>query len=274
MAAAAAAACCAARPPCLSGKAVPSPAAQTAVDPEHGAVGIGGEEALPVVRQSADPGSYETGQRNDPLGLDRLTVRDYEPARPGAKRNGIGANRDAALGQQTRDVRRDAGAERLERAVLGRDDDEADIRQSAGGAHVLAGHQRQLVQRQGPGDRGGYGEGHALHAAGVDVVQQRGEGGDVARTGERQGSRNRDVGHGANRDEQRIVVQRVAAHCAHPALLGIDRREPVGPQVSAVVGGDADEIEARRGPGAERLGDRTLALDEVGVGLEQLDLGG
>ena len=138
---------------------------------------------------------------------------------------------------------------------------------------MLGGHQRQLVQRQGPGDRGGHGEGHALHAPRVEVVQQRGEGGDVARTGERQGPRNRDVGCGANRDEQRVVVQRVAAHGANAALLGVDRREPVGPQVSAVVGGDADEIEARRGPGAERLGDRALALDEVGIGLEQLDLG-
>ena len=40
-----------------------------------------------------------------------------------------------------------------------------------------------------------------------------------------------------------------------------------------MVGRDADEIEAPRRAAAERLGDRALALDEVGVGLEQLDLG-
>ena len=62
------------------------------------------------------------------------------------------------------------GAEGLERAVLRRDEDEPDVLQ-ASGAHVLAGHQRQLVERQGPGDRGGHGEGHALHAPGVEVVR-------------------------------------------------------------------------------------------------------
>ena len=56
------------------------------------------------------------------------------------------------------------------------------------------------------------------------------------------------------------------------ALLGIDRCEPVGPQVGTVVRGDADEVEALPPLAAERLGDGALALDEVGVGLEQLDL--
>ena len=76
-----------------------------------------------------------------------------------------------------------------------------------------------------------------------------------------------------DRDEQRVVVQRVAAHGANAARLGVDRREPVGPQVCAVVGRDADEIEAPRGGAPEGLRDRALALDEVGVGLEQLDVG-
>ena len=150
--------------------------------------------------------------------------------------------------------------------------DEPDVLQSAR-AHVLAGHQRQLVERQGPGDRGGHGEGHALHAPRVEVRQQRGEGADVARTGEGQRPRDRHVGRGAHGDEQRVVVHRVAPHGMHAAGVGVDRREPVGPQVGAVVGRDADEVEALRRAAPEGLGDRALALDEVGVGLEQLDLG-
>ena len=39
-----------------------------------------------------------------------------------------------------------------------------------------------------------------------------------------------------------------------------------------MVGSDAGEIEARRSLAAERLSDCALALDESGVGLEQLDL--
>jgi hypothetical protein len=72
--------------------------------------------------------------------------------------------------------------------------------------------------------------------------------------------------------EKRVVAQHVAADGAHPPAVGLDRREPVGPEVGVVVGRDGDEIEPPRRATAERLGDRPLALDEVGVGLEQLDL--
>ena len=116
IAAAAAPACWAARPPCLSGKAVPSPAAQTAFDPEHGAMLVGREEALAIVRQPADPGAHESGHRDDPLDLDGLAVRDDEAARTGAERHRVGHDGDAALGQQAPDVRRDAGPEGVERS--------------------------------------------------------------------------------------------------------------------------------------------------------------
>jgi hypothetical protein len=139
---------------------------------------------------------------------------------------------------------------------------------------VLAGHQRQLVERQSPRHGGRQREGHALHAPGVEVVQQRGEGSDVARPREGQRSRNRHVGRGADGDEQRVVVERVAAHGANAARVGVDRREPVGAQVCAVVGRDANEIEAPRRAAPEGLRHRVLALDEIGVRLEQLDIGG
>jgi hypothetical protein len=139
---------------------------------------------------------------------------------------------------------------------------------------VLAGHQRQLVERQSPRHGGREREGHALRAPGVEVVQQRGESSDVTRAREGQRARDRHIRRGADGDEQRVVVERVAAHGANAARLGVDRREPVGPQVCAVVGRDADEIEAPGRAAPEGLGHRVLALDEVGVGLEQLDTGG
>ena len=197
---------------------------------------------------------------------------DDQSARSGPQRHRVGADRDVALGQQAPDLRGDAGPERLERAVLRRDEDQPDVVEPAG-THVLAGHQGQLVEREGPGDRAWHGEGHALDAPCVEVFEQRGEGADVARAGEGQRPRDRHVGRRPDRDEQRVIVQRVAAHRANAARLGVDRREPVGPQVCAVVSRDADEIEASRGGAPEGLSHRALALDELGVGLEQLDLG-
>jgi hypothetical protein len=88
---------------------------------------VGREEALPIVREPADPGSHEPGHRDDPLGLDGFAVRDDEAARTGTERHRAGHDGDAALRQQAPDVRRDAGPEGVQRAVLRRDEDEFDV---------------------------------------------------------------------------------------------------------------------------------------------------
>ena len=58
------------------------------------------------------------------------------------------------------------------------------------------------------------------------------------------------------------------------ARLGVDRREPVGQQVRAVVGGDADEVEAPRRGRPEGLGHRVWRSTRSMLRLEQLDVDG
>jgi hypothetical protein len=55
--------------------------------------------------------------------------------------------------------------------------------------------------------------------------------------------------------------------------VGIDAGEPIAAQTGVVVGRDAVEAEVSCCARAERLGDGSLTLDEIGVAVQQLDLG-
>jgi hypothetical protein len=100
MVAAAASACWVARPPCLTGNGGEDP-----FRAHHVAVGVGGQEALGVVRQALDARAHQTREADHRVGGD--SVAGLEPqaflAHAGGPRPG--AQGDAALGQQPEERR-------------------------------------------------------------------------------------------------------------------------------------------------------------------------
>ena len=141
------------------------------------------------------------------------------------------------------------------------------------GAHVLAGHQRQLVERQGPADRGGTAKATRCTRPASRSSSRALKAATSRGPREGQGARNRHVGGGTHRDQQRVVLQRVAAHGAHLAAPGIDRREAVAP-AGARRGRQRcrrDRSAAQRAPPNGSATARWRST-RVGVGLEQLDL--
>jgi hypothetical protein len=236
------------------------------------AVLVGGDEPVAVVRQAADPRSTQPRQGDDPFGGLRAPVGEHEALGPEPQRHGLRAQRDAALRHQGADARGDRRPEDVERLALGRDEHQPRV-VDARLAQVLGRHERQLVERQGPRHAGRQREGHRAHAQEHDVVEQIAQRRDAGRAGERQRPGHGHVGPRSDGDQQRVVVEDVAAHGAHPSFAGLHGREVVGPQDRVVVGSDASEVEALRGGRSERLGHGRGTLDEVEACLQEIDAG-
>ena len=251
---------------------MPSPAAQTASTPGTAPWASVARKPCPSCGSPPIHGPHSRGQRDDRsawTGAPCATTRPPGPARSGRCRCARRCHaRTAGPRCATRCGRRRRRAEpRSGVTTVSSTSSRPRV------AHVLGGQQRELVERQRPGRRGRAGRRPRADAPGVELGEQPGEGADVARAGEGQRARDGDVGRGADGDEQRVVVERVAAHVRTRRLR---RGRP--PRAGRAAGGARGRRRCGRGrsaarPAAERLGDRALALDEVGVGLEQLDLG-
>ena len=146
-------------------------------------------------------------------------------------------------------------AERLERRVLGRGDDDVRLGDAAlaqrGGAQ-----QRQLVEREQPAGarRGDEGEPQArVREHALDrLLDEAG----AHRAAERGGAGHRLARARAGGDHEDLVGDRVAVAREHAVPLGLDRGEAVAVQAHAEPLGQAVERDPRRRPAAERRRDR------------------
>ena len=269
IAAAAASACWAAIPPCLIGKEVASPAANTPSRPfTRWWSSVGMKPPAP----RGTPGRYGTRSsgsattRSTSIGL---TAVQHERPAPGGARHARGHHPHAGVLEQLADEATGAFAEHLEwRALVG---DQRPLHLPAPQRRRVCGReQRELVQRQRPAGLGVQSEGHAAHVAAAHLLEQLAERPHVGRSAERERTVHRLHRRGAHGQQQRVVAQRAPTLGVQPVALRLHGGDAVTKVVGAVGGGQVAHVDPSRMGEAEGLGHRQRAVGEVALGLEQL----
>ena len=158
------------------------------------------------------------------------------------------------------------GAEDRQRAVLGGDDRRGEI-----DLHVIrtaGSHQRELIQRQLPSHAARRHEREAVHVATLDVLDQPVQRLIHATVVDRDRvlvARNRV---GAERQHERVILDRLTGLGVNSAPLGVDVVQLVDEQLGARVVDDLSERVTTRRRVGERLADRHRAIDELLVGCD------
>ena len=147
-------------------------------------------------------------------------------------------------------------------AVLRRDDRRGEL-----DAHVVGAggrHQRELIQRQLPRQARGRDERDALDVAPLDVLDQPVHRLIQAAVIDRQRVLVAGSGLRAERQHQRVVLDRRAGGGVQQLLGGLDPFQRVGQQLGAGVVHDRRERVAVGGRIGERLAHRQRPVDELG----------
>ena len=238
---------------------------------DHAQVLVDGQVPLVVVREPGDARADQLGQRDGEVGVDQRAALEPDGAVEGAHGGGAGDQIDAGAVELGAHRLARGRAERLERRVLGRGDDDVGLGDAAvaqrGGAQ-----QRQLVEREQPARarRGDEGEPQprVREHARDRLLDEAG----AHRAAERGGAGHHLARARAGGDHEDLVGNRVAVAREHAVALGLDRRQAVAMQAHAEPLGQVVERDARRRPAAERRRNRRRAVDELGRGSEQLEV--
>src|SRR5207253_10745131 len=124
-----------------------------------------------IVRDAGEKRPLQRGQRDDGVRLDLLAARELQRAGVPGDRYDPGYEADAAELEQLSDRVTRRGAEQCERTVLGCHERYLDPSRRVVG-QVLGRQQRELVQRQRPGDGRRYREREPSHGAGGGPLEQ------------------------------------------------------------------------------------------------------
>ena len=172
-----------------------------------------------VGRQAVDRAALEARERDDPVDLDPL-AGGPQLERAVAALLGVdaGVQVDAGLLEQVDQRLRRLRAEHGQRRVLGRDD--VQLGREVGVIGARRCEQRELVDRQAPGDPGRDDERDAAGVAALDVLDEAVHGLGVARSPEGGRALERRLGARAERDEQGVLAELSAAGGAHGVRSG------------------------------------------------------
>ena len=228
------------------------------------------QEPLRIGRQALDRAAGQPRQGDDPVDLDALAGRSQlERSLPRGLGVGAGVQPDPDL--------REAGDERLgrldpedpQRRVLR--SDQVQLRVEAGLVRALGGQQRELVDRQAPGDAGRDHERDPPRIAALDVLHDAVHGIGVVRAPEGGRARERRLGARAERDQQRVVAQLTPTGRLHGVRLGVHGLQAVDDTLEVKVARDRVERVAAGDRERERVGDADRPVRELVVGGEQRD---
>ena len=265
-----ASACWVAMPPCLTGNVVASPATNTSGQPGTRPCSSAGMKPLESLGRPGRPGPRSSGRvtirpasSSRPLGLSTSrwpSTAAWEPpmnSMPASSRScchGVAGCR----------------AEDAQRRRLGGDERHVHVVDSHP-ANLGGGHQGELVERQRPRRAAGHDEGDVLEVAVLGVGEHPAQRLVRARLAERDRAGVGTGGAGADRDDEVVVGDLLAAGAADDAAVGDDLLAAVDDEAGAEVIGDALQRAVLGVSERERLGDGERAVREVRRGGHERD---
>ena len=240
-----------------------------ALDAAHAAVRVDGDEPAFGDGQPVDRGALEQRQRHRQVDVERPLELEPQPAVVVLLGERAGTQLHAGRCEPARHRGTGLGAEDVER--LGLTGHELDPEVEPLPPSVFRRHQGQLVERQRPGDTCARHEGDDVAPAGIQGLERVADGGDVARPGERQRAGHGDPRLRAQREQQRVVVDRRSVPGDELPVVQPHDSSMSGIQSDAAVARDELPVVAGRGIAAEGLGDRERAIGEMAGGGEDAD---
>ena len=230
------------------------------------------DEPVPIVREAADPAPLQRRQRHHPVGFDAVAVRKHECSRFHPDRERIPSQFDAVTRKEAFYRRGRNGSEQLERLVLGRDQRYPRIEHPLS-AQLCGGHQRDLVQRDGPDLLRRQDERDRFRAADRAIVDHTADIGDIPAAAEYVGAAERCAHQRPRCDDERVIAQSLTGAGQERMLLRKHRVERIPDAAQAGgVGHEPRDVVASCLPATERFRDRHRPVQELALGRQQRDL--